>query len=226
MMTNKKGFTLAEVLITIGIIGVIAAVTLPALNTNLIKNQLEVQTRKFYSQFTKAFDLYKAENQSNTITSMDFKVAPFVKKYFNVASKCKDAESCFAKEYSLQNNQGMVSVNQFIWEGNKDNIYQLADGSVFALEDYREDESYPIVVYFDVNGKKGPNKIGYDMWSATVFYDGSVDESEMTPEVKKEKSAEEQEKIIESKFEYCKDGTNQYGGCLGHFMRNGFKFDY
>ena len=31
----KKGFTLAEVLITIGIIGVVAALTLPSLNTNV-----------------------------------------------------------------------------------------------------------------------------------------------------------------------------------------------
>ena len=79
MMTNKKGFTLAEVLITIGIIGVIAAVTLPALNTNLVNNQLEVQTRKFYTQFTKAFDLFKAENQINKISDADFNKNQFIK---------------------------------------------------------------------------------------------------------------------------------------------------
>ena len=223
MMTNKKGFTLAEVLITIGNIGVIEAVTLPALNTNLIKNQLEVQTRKFYSQFTKAFDLYKAENQSNTITSMDFKVTPFVKKYFNVARQCKDAESCFAKEYSLLNSKGMVSSSNFFIENN---TYELADGAVFALEDYyNESESYPLTVYFDINGKKGPNIIGYDMWTASVFYDGSVDEGGLTPEIKDIKTAEEQDELVEGRFKYCKNGDS-YAGCLGHFMRNGFKFDY
>ena len=33
-MNNQKGFTLAEVLITLGIIGVVAALTLPALIQN------------------------------------------------------------------------------------------------------------------------------------------------------------------------------------------------
>ena len=220
-MLNKKGFTLAEVLITIGILGVIAAVTLPALNTNLIKNQLEVQTRKFYSQLTKAFNLYKAENQVNTITGMGFKVEPFVKKYFNVTRQCINAEDCFASQYSLQNNEGFVSSRYFFFGSN--NTYELADGTVFSLQDYySESEGSPIAVAFDVNGKKGPNKVGYDMWTATVFYDGSVDESGVAPELRKTYRADE---ISESRFDYCKEG-DAYGGCFGHFMRNGFKFDY
>ena len=36
---NKKGFTLAEVLITLGIIGVIAALTMPAVVGNYKKQQ-------------------------------------------------------------------------------------------------------------------------------------------------------------------------------------------
>ncbi len=221
-MLNKKGFTLAEVLITIGILGVIAAVTLPALNTNLIKNQLEVQTRKFYSQLTKAFNLYKAENQVNTITGMGFKVEPFVKKYFNVTRQCINAEDCFASQYSLQNNKGTSPGSHFFYGSN--NTYELADGTVFSLEDYYdESEDYPIAVAFDVNGKKGPNKIGYDLWTATVFYDGSVDEGGVFPEIRKTYKADE---ASESRFKYCKSGDSSYGGCFGHFMRNGFKFDY
>ena len=83
-MINKKGFTLAEVLITIGILGVIAAVTLPALNTNLSKSQLEVQTRKFYTQFSKALDLYKVDNETDSISDTDFNTNEFVRKYFDL----------------------------------------------------------------------------------------------------------------------------------------------
>ena len=39
----KKGFTLAEVLITLGIIGVVAALTLPSLITNYRKKQTVAQ---------------------------------------------------------------------------------------------------------------------------------------------------------------------------------------
>ena len=43
----KKGFTLAEVLITLGIIGVVAAMTMPTLIQNHQKRSLEVATQKF-----------------------------------------------------------------------------------------------------------------------------------------------------------------------------------
>ena len=39
MKRELKGFTLAEVLITLGIIGVIASLTLPSLTINIVKQQ-------------------------------------------------------------------------------------------------------------------------------------------------------------------------------------------
>ena len=42
-MTNLKGFTLAEVLITLGIIGVVAAMTIPALMNNVRATKLKSQ---------------------------------------------------------------------------------------------------------------------------------------------------------------------------------------
>lgn len=221
MMINKRGFTLAEVLITIGIIGVIAAVTLPALNSNLIKSQLEVQTRKFYTQFSKAMDLYKVDNETDTITGMDFNSENFIRKYFNISRKCTSAESCYAKEYQNQKNSNVSST---AW-ANDDNSYELQDGTVFTLNGDEDIESTPLSLVFDVNGKKGPNKIGYDLWSASVFYDGSVDEGGATPDIRKNYPGERLENIIKDRYKSCLDG-NSYGGCFGHFKRNGFKFDY
>lgn len=43
---NKVAFTLAEVLITLGIIGVVAAMTLPTLIANYQKRQTVVQLKK------------------------------------------------------------------------------------------------------------------------------------------------------------------------------------
>lgn len=219
-MINKRGFTLAEVLITIGILGVIAAVTLPALNTNIVKSNLEVQTRKFYTQFSKAFDLYKVDNDTNTITGMDFDSQKFIRKYFNVSRQCTEATDCYAATY--QNLDGKNTASPTYWFS--ENTYELADGSVFTFEDYQGDEDYPLTVIFDVNGKKGPNKIGYDLWTASVFYDGSVDEGGVTPEIRKDHPGEELDDIVQNRFELCKSGS--YGGCLGHFKRNNFKFDY
>ena len=57
-MTNKikkSGFTLAEVLITLGIIGVVAAMTLPALVGKYKEKQRVTQLKKAYSILNQAF---------------------------------------------------------------------------------------------------------------------------------------------------------------------------
>lgn len=53
----KKGFTLAEVLITLGIIGVIMAMTLPTLIQNYKNHVVETRLAKFYSNFNEAIRL-------------------------------------------------------------------------------------------------------------------------------------------------------------------------
>lgn len=50
----KQGFTLAEVLITLGIIGVVAALTIPTLIANHRKSVVETRLAKFYSTMNQA----------------------------------------------------------------------------------------------------------------------------------------------------------------------------
>ena len=58
----KKGFTLAEVLITLGIIGVVAALTLPALIANHRRSVVETRLAKFYSIINQAIIASEIEN--------------------------------------------------------------------------------------------------------------------------------------------------------------------
>lgn len=54
MFEVRKGFTLAEVLITLGIIGIVAAMTLPALMSKYRENVAMNKIKKFYSTMTQA----------------------------------------------------------------------------------------------------------------------------------------------------------------------------
>lgn len=51
----NKAFTLSETLITLGIIGVVAALTMPAVITNYQKKQTSAQLKKAYSTFAQAW---------------------------------------------------------------------------------------------------------------------------------------------------------------------------
>ena len=58
-MNNKfLGFTLAEVLITIGIIGVVSAITIPNLLTNVRNKDLQAQLKK---------NIFRMESSCNAI---------------------------------------------------------------------------------------------------------------------------------------------------------------
>ena len=260
--SKKAAFTLAEVLITLGIIGVVAAMTLPSLIQNYQKKALATQTQKFYSMMSQAVKQYMADygvdDLRNTPLAGDNyeegsyddddnyipangeieSIRDFVTKYLKVVKECnptnEDDNNCFAPIYRMWNNS--MSDNEEIsfinfttdgaWGSMRD--YVLADGSVIRINYYGSEQ--PITLYVDVNGKKGPNRIGYDLWSMSIFYDGVVDESGVTPECRKEgkncswRNLNTPADARESRFEGCKAGV--YGGCFGHLLENGFKFDY
>lgn len=65
---NKSGFTLAEVLITLGLIGVVAAITLPALNTNIAEQRRVVYVKKAYNTLQTATKQLLVKEESMTVT--------------------------------------------------------------------------------------------------------------------------------------------------------------
>lgn len=59
---NHAAFTLAEVLITIGIIGIVATITIPTLMTKYAKKRTETQLKAFYSKINQTLKMSAAEN--------------------------------------------------------------------------------------------------------------------------------------------------------------------
>lgn len=58
----KKAFTMAEVLITLGILGVVIAMTLPALISQHKKKEVEARLKKFYSVANQAIMQSEVKN--------------------------------------------------------------------------------------------------------------------------------------------------------------------
>ena len=71
-MIKRTGFTLAEVLVTLLIIGVVAALTIPTLLGATNDNQLKTAYKKAFSSLSNAMDLIKAnETKCNISTNAD-----------------------------------------------------------------------------------------------------------------------------------------------------------
>ena len=63
---SKKAFTLAEVLITLSILGVVAALTIPSLVNRQSELAAIVKMKKAVSQYEQVAEVYMAENEATT----------------------------------------------------------------------------------------------------------------------------------------------------------------
>ena len=176
----KKAFTLAEVLITLGIIGVVAAMTMPALIGKYEKHVIEVQLKKTYSDLENMIKRAEVDNES--FQYWDFEDPKWYDKYFQPylhAKECKgkDINYCFL-QYGNSDlrvfkfaNGNLVDANSGHWSVAPK--YMLPDGRAIIIEPIY-DESFNRnwkYVYFvvDVNGAKGPCIMGRDVFLFTLF---------------------------------------------------------
>ncbi len=81
-MTRGIGFTLAEVLITLGIIGVVAALTMPSLTASYRKKVVETRLQKFYSVMQQAVTLSEVDNGDRSVWLATYSAAPDKKEWY------------------------------------------------------------------------------------------------------------------------------------------------
>ncbi len=172
----RKGFTLAEVLITLGIIGVVAAITLPTLIKNYQKHETVNRLKETYSILYQAIRMSETENglletweipntsfTANTYTYGKAFFEQYLKPYIKVVKECKYlSNECWADEYIWSN--GVADDEFFLASKNKAYSLVLANGSVIGF--YPRDTFCE--VWVDLNGKKGPNKLGKDTFEIFI----------------------------------------------------------
>ena len=101
-------FTLAEVLITLGIIGVVAALTIPNVIAKYQEMVAVVRLKKSYSVVTNAINRAMAEegysNYAELFTGTNAEVADKIFKYMNIIERCNklDAHGCGTR-YTIKN---------------------------------------------------------------------------------------------------------------------------
>lgn len=182
----KKAFTLAEVLITLGIIGVVAALTIPTLVNNYRKKQFETGLKKEYSVLLQALDMYKQDNETplkkeDTDQSHgEFKNK--IKPYLKILVDCGDDQAgkyeakCVQngyytqdKKYTYKTYSGNIA-NEDLFD---DGQIILNDGSHLLFENVGN--SGAVFVSIDVNGyNKLPNKWGEDVFTFQLMNDGKL----------------------------------------------------
>ena len=162
---KRHGFTLAEVLITLTIIGVVATLTLPALMTNTAEQQAKTSLKKGINT------LIEAAHMSQAIDGFDY-----ASLTDDSSDKSEDKQSLYAllsKRTAVdygKSGSGKIPTYQGSATSNSDNYAVFfRDGSALlfnettaksdgdALTVMEDNLVYGIPVIYDTNGAKGPN---------------------------------------------------------------------
>ena len=157
----SNGFTLAEVLITLGIIGVVASLTMPALLANYKKQETVTRLKKAYSIVEQAIKLSEVYNESSEFWSTQLHGKDFFNKYIknyvqyvNEYSTKELWDIAPRKLLNGKNYSGTTYAPSSVTATN----FVLSDGTMITLNYVHPS----IWVGIDVNGLKKPNQIGKD----------------------------------------------------------------
>lgn len=191
----KKGFTLAEVLITLGIIGIVAALTIPTLMNNIQDNEFKNKLRKEYSVINEAYQLLKTDNggtfedaiasqgcagASTTTANTCYKNV--YKQRLSYIRECDGGGNigvCFPSRANIKWLNG-TNISSSVYLGDASAGLVLKDGSTLSFNmDNASCQSGLSPNYtnrcgwitLDVNGLNPPNTWGRDIYVFFVFSD-------------------------------------------------------
>lgn len=164
----SKAFTLAEVLITLGTIGIVAEMTIPTLINNIGDQANKTAYKKAYSIASQAFLM--ANNDGNMVpmptwTDTPSRITNFkaFKSYFKVIVDCStgsNLSTCWA------------SGENYYINSPDSTAYAFIDASGMSWATGSSTGACGAEILVDTNGFKSPNKLGQDRF---VFSPNTID---------------------------------------------------
>lgn len=231
-MKKIFGFTLAEVLITLGIIGVIAALTIPILMKHYQQQAVLSQLKKAYSEFNQALKMAEVDYGSP-------------EQWKAILLNCEDASQCFYDDF-LKSHLKIAKFCQFENLENcfDVNIKRLNGGNYFNSLNSHGALSFTTVsgysvlywvsgsrnsssIHIDVNGpKQGPNIIGKDVFLFGLFFADEYSKAGgMYPMGYYNISDHNRDEIKNNTYLGCvKNGKSSGSYCSGLIFVDGWKF--
>ena len=221
----RKGFTLAEVLITLGIIGVVSALTLPGLLSDTSSTQIGPKLAKARAMFEQANQALLHNENLDTLVPADV-------MYYSSASDYLEDLTAHLKitAFNKTLNAYSPSINSLtgVDEFAGAECALAADGMMYcvALNSERYDSNLTLhkqiigTVYIDIDGKNGANITGTDVFPFVLTAGGSITPVGST-------NWDNQNTDETTWRTLCPKGVvTNYSACSGHIFENNLKVEY
>ena len=162
----KKAFTMAEVLITLGILGVVAALTLPTVIAKVEDKVLETQSKKTQNILANGMRLLMAKEEVNeleytSLSACENKecVKDIMHKTFSIIAEVAEDSKIVPQIYKFDDGE-----EKSVWLDNEDIIYSFVtnDGAIYGVKAFDKGTS-SLNIIADINGAKNPNRGAKDL---------------------------------------------------------------
>lgn len=177
-----NAFTLAEVLITLAIIGIVAAIVIPILVNKSQEMSFHSALKKAYSDFSQATNQLVQDNNGSLVgVCTDVFISQCAKdwyaKYLSVLKKCLNGtvEGCWHKAGDIH---ALNNSDDGGWLSMDSSALILKNGMLVRFMNYSSGCTYnfgghPIctLINIDINGFKGPNIVGKDVYEFELLKD-------------------------------------------------------
>ena len=211
---------------TLGIIGVLSAITLPTLIQNYQKKSYVTQLHKVYNELQQAAQRYIIDNNAGNLREAGLTesgaLTDFFKTYFKVINDCGTHQRpCFASNYKKLSGYviGDVSVMPT-------NVTIISGVSIAAdIADANAGGNSRIASFIvDINGKKGPNTAGRDLFVLGLYNNGIIDEFGLAASPLPQGGTEQgRENLFKN---LCMSSNNVYSGCFGKILNDNWEMTY
>lgn len=179
----KTAFTLAEVLITLGIIGVVAALTLPTLIQNYRDKVMVSQAKKTYSNFSNVLNLMKSQVGASDYSGIFAtgetagEIVQNFAKYYNGSTVCLESSDQCGTVYNVKRAISNYKDEEFGYprltnaDGSSIHFRNIDEYSCIVVSGVpNHNDGRCATIVLDVNGeKKGPNQYGADVHQIIIY---------------------------------------------------------
>ncbi len=215
---KKHGFTLAEILVTLGIIGVVAALVMPTFVQSTQNAKVGPRLAKAVAMFEQANQAILSDEEADSLAGAG--VISNTTNYFaTLAEHLKGAATDVAVPADGQT--GDPTIAGFVMPDGTAIVIPEGEGDLFtnAVGEFAHQRRVSNCVMIDINGSAGPNRPARDRFYFYMMDDGSLQPYGGAQENERDRWTRR-----------CAKNSTPAGDdrryCTGHVLENGLKVEY
>ncbi len=225
-------------MVTLGIIGVVSAMTVPSLIQNHQRKTYVTQLHKTYNEIQQAFMQEMTEKNAINLREAGLtdtnKIDEFISRHFKVVQACPEHKHCTSIDYKNINGTTINNNTNLYWNNGACAI--IASGAEICI-DTVSDRTYSYggysagwgISFIDINGSKGPNILGRDAFLMINWDDGVLDTVNASPACRTKGvcDGESLEAIRNAAGKACEaTATFTDNQCFGKLLNNNWEMNY